>query len=72
LTPRIQISASELKYKGQRHMGRHKIRWLSHLLEKIRKKEKSWQETEEESLWSVVSVCYFMTPSVAETVQYWQ
>ena len=57
LAPRTQTGALEWKYKGQRHMGWHKIRWKSHLLEKIRKKEKSWQETEEESLWRVLYVC---------------
>jgi len=27
---------------------------MSHLLEKIKKKEKSWQDSEEESLWRML------------------
>jgi hypothetical protein len=40
-------------------------------MEEIRKKENSWQETEEESLWKErldLNVCYFMTLSFVEIV----
>jgi hypothetical protein len=48
---RIPRRALELQFKGKRPMVRPKARWFTQLLEDIKKREKSRQEIEKDTLW---------------------
>jgi hypothetical protein len=47
---RYLVKASELKFKGKKPMGLPRTRWLSQLMEDVKKRGRSWQESEKERL----------------------